>query len=622
MIIRGIKAENVLKYRLLDIPDLPASGLIGISGANESGKSSIGEAICFALFGRTFSLAPKDIGKIIRWGEQRCSVWLRLSVKGKDYEIARFLDRDGNHSARLTDLGEREAPLARGVAAVTNALKEVLGYDFEEFIESFYLAQREITAPHPHSYAVKMMAGVAPLETCLGEVKGEVAREQLAVEGLEAKLRDVDEQIADLGLDQGHLEALERERRGVLERELEWLSQVKGLREAGVNYPVRREEWQAMAGRRGTAGLMRFLFVLVGLLLGGAVAILMFLPETEPAQMMRGWIGLNSGEAVDGNILIAGVAAAGVALLIGVVGWYRAAALTTDMKTLAARNEELTIRLEELDELPAELGNNRSAGDTETAGESTPGSAAVQPDPEARAKLRQRVAGMEATPEEVQQIVDREAGWLQTAAEAQRREREMLERQIEEERHRIDRYNKLTGMREGFAGQIDEHRHRIAVRQVSEQLLLRASRQASQRFNHDLRGLVSHTLPLFTEGHYEHLQIDDDLDVRVFSSEKQDFMELDEISSGTQRQIMLALRLSLSQQLIDRVIRDSQFVFLDEPFAFFDERRTLSSLAVLPKLSKDIRQIWVVAQQFPEAVAFDLRILCERERNTLEGSPA
>ncbi|HDY83028.1 MAG TPA: hypothetical protein ENH48_08765, partial [Halieaceae bacterium] len=56
MIINAVQAKNVLKYATLDLKDLPEKGIIAISGENESGKSTIGETVCFALFGRTFSL--------------------------------------------------------------------------------------------------------------------------------------------------------------------------------------------------------------------------------------------------------------------------------------------------------------------------------------------------------------------------------------------------------------------------------------------------------------------------------------------------------------------------------------------------------------------------------------
>ena len=88
-------------------------------------------------------------------------------------------------------------------------------------------------------------------------------------------------------------------------------------------------------------------------------------------------------------------------------------------------------------------------------------------------------------------------------------------------------------------------------------------------------------------------------------------MDLEEVSSGTQRQIMLALRLALSQELVNRVVKGPQFLFLDEPFAFFDEARTRSALEALPRLSAEMRQIWVVAQVLPEDCPFALRLHCQ-----------
>ncbi|MCP4126154.1 MAG: AAA family ATPase [Gammaproteobacteria bacterium] len=72
MIIQSLRAENILKYKQLDLQEIPQHGLIAISGQNESGKGTIGETICCALFGRTFSLDHNDIGKLIRWDEIRC----------------------------------------------------------------------------------------------------------------------------------------------------------------------------------------------------------------------------------------------------------------------------------------------------------------------------------------------------------------------------------------------------------------------------------------------------------------------------------------------------------------------------------------------------------------------
>jgi exonuclease SbcC len=107
--------------------------------------------------------------------------------------------------------------------------------------------------------------------------------------------------------------------------------------------------------------------------------------------------------------------------------------------------------------------------------------------------------------------------------------------------------------------------------------------------------------------------------VRVFSNDKRDFMDLEEVSSGTQRQIMLALRLALSKKLLSRTVKGKQFAFLDEPFAFFDQERTCKALQALADLGDDISQVWIVAQDFPEncEVEFDTVVYCDRASNTL-----
>jgi exonuclease SbcC len=137
MIITSIKSHNLLKYTDLNLENLPEKGIIAISGNNESGKSSIGESVCFALFGRTFSLKPEELKKIVLWGEQNCSVNLNFKVETQEYSLYRYLDTDGNHSARLSLLGHDDAPLARSPQQVDVMLTNILGYTFEEFIESF-----------------------------------------------------------------------------------------------------------------------------------------------------------------------------------------------------------------------------------------------------------------------------------------------------------------------------------------------------------------------------------------------------------------------------------------------------------------------------------------------------
>ena len=221
MIINSIRAENVLKYSVLEIEDIPSAGLIAVTGDNESGKSSIGESICFALFGRTFSLGPEELDKVIRWGESRCSIRLEFTTPdGLRYQIARFLDEKGNHGASISFTGDE--PMVRGLEEVEKRLKTIIGFGYTEFIESFYLAQREISTPNPHSFAVKAMAGVDAMERATAACRDEQDRLGDQFNETRGEKSQIDARITELNLLDGYLASLEskhRETKVRLERE-------------------------------------------------------------------------------------------------------------------------------------------------------------------------------------------------------------------------------------------------------------------------------------------------------------------------------------------------------------------------------------------------------------------
>jgi len=629
MIIRSLSASNVLKYGRLELAALPENGLIGISGPNESGKSSIGEAVCFALFGRTFSLGESDVAKIIRWGESQCSAELRFEVAdGKQYEIARFLDNEGNHSARLTIAGEQE-PIVRGAQGVGDALFRLLGFEFDEFIESFYLAQREITTPHPHSHAIKVMAGIAPLEIAAAEFEQEVEVQEEEIESLEYDINGVQQELGELGIDPDRLTTLEQDRDAERKRVIEQNLKIIGLEEAAAAYQDNEPALSSARRSRVTASLLRLLSFLAALAAGAAWLYLSKTPEAEmPSQLM----GFLSAYAPNwGTKLPWLLYASAIAGVLFLLFWARRASLDARIAALQQHGGELAERLAELrSALPASAdpagGTGNEPPPAEVEAEETAVATpldekvarnAARPSDEEFAALHSRIVDATASSAEVRSLVAREVGWVRDRLERRQEALVHLEEAIERELERLRKAGNLEQERTGYQEQIEKRRQQIQVRGLAGELLEGGMRQISQRFNRNLRGLVGRTLPLFTENRYEHLQIGDDLNVRVFSSEKRDFMDLDEISSGTQRQIMLAVRLALAQELVDRTVKGPQFMVLDEPFAFFDQERTRSALAVLPKLSDQFSQVWVIAQDFPPGVEFAKTVTCDRDSNTL-----
>ncbi|MEW8026317.1 MAG: AAA family ATPase [Candidatus Thiodiazotropha sp.] len=634
MIINSIKANNVLKYTDMNLENIPGQGLIAISGPNESGKSTIGETVCFALFGRTFSLDVDDLTKVIRWGETHCSAQLEFTPRdGKRYCLDRFLDDAGNHSARLTLVASDndEEPIARGVEQVADKVYELVGYEFEEFVESFYLAQREITTPHPHSFAVKTMAGLVTLEYVNEACQEDKDATLNEVEQRKAEQISVQAQIDEIGIDHSLMPALQGEHNEVTRHMEDSMDLIEQLENASITYQdavPRRESDLSTAGR---AGFLALLFLVFALIAGGAWYLLAKLPEQASAQQLSEMLS-GSFSAWQDTMIPWLLYGAGGFVLLFLIFWIRRAAKKRSAKAYDEAASGLVDALANLDSLSSVVIRNELEVETESeqvendreSMEERESEHTVETEAEstivdhaARERLSQRVSDWSVTIAEVRDGVALEEGQLRQGVETDRRRLGQLDSVIDQEQERLDKFEQLKLIKGDLQQKIDDKQRHMEICAVADQLIQGATKEVSHKFNHKLRGLVSKTLPLFTENRYEHLQIDDDLNVRAFSSEKRDFMDLDEISSGTQRQIMLAVRLALSQELVNRAIQGSQFLFLDEPFAFFDERRTRSSLTVLPTLSEELNQIWIVAQDFADDLKFDMHVRCDRENNTI-----
>ncbi len=604
MILADIVAENFLKYARLELHDLPASGVIAIAGVNESGKSSIGEVICFGLFGRTFSLGEGDLEKVIRWGEPTCSVTLEFLLADQTrYRITRTLDRDGNHGVRLFLLGGDEQLLARGQVEVEEAVYDLLGYGYDEFIESYYLAQREIIAPQPHSQAVKSMAGLSTLEYVAYELEQEIEQEHQSIDQLQARVSEQDETLNGLDLDPTALQELESEQQAVQTRQEQLQEDCKALESTFARYREMLPRRFAARRARGRAALLRFLALIGALLCGVAWGMLGKLPDHPYSQKLASTLSSyipRWDTAQHLPWLLYG--AAGFALLF-VLFWIRRASLGAKVRRLGADAEALAEALEHALKNPLGSEVPQAAGD-----------AMDRPEPDAMPAriLAENISIIELEPA-VAEIVEA----MQSRSEEMRQQGIRLGMSLQKEHQRRDQAQQLESVRQDLLQQSADHSRRIELREQALALLAGASRNLSQQFNRDLGGSVSRTLPIFTHNNYQYLQIEDDLTVRVFSSQKRDFMDLEEISSGTQRQIMLALRLALAQVLNQRTEGGRQFIFLDEPFAFFDQERTRETLRALPKLDDSLSQIWIVAQDFPAGEAFDLSVTCDPQRAEL-----
>jgi exonuclease SbcC len=621
MIILSLQAENLLKYRRLRLNELPERGVIAVSGDNETGKSAIGEIICFALFGRTYSLAAADLRKLVRWGAIQGRVALRFNKNDQELEIMRHLDRGGEQSARLVHHNQPHEPVVRGVEAVDAQMERILGYDFDEYIDTFYLAQREITTPHPHSPSVKAMAGIAPLERCAAELLGEIEREGASEHRSDRQIAELNAELAQLSPDRLRIDEIEQELAHKSELQMQLSKRIDALNTAVDSYCRACRGLRSHALRTGLAGVLHALIFLLLLAAGGLWAVLLLKPELWPLPAIR--------ERLEEQITAGGLSlepALGylAAVLAGILlfTWLWIFTLNLGMRRRRAQARRLGEELRLVDELEPERVPIDPKIDPEAAdaGDITLEYSSLldKPDSERRIRLMARVQALEASPQEVRAAARHEISWMERGRKQLAAERESLAQTLPIAREDRERGRQLQERRQTLCIQLEGCRERIETQRLACELLQAAARQTANRFNEHLRKLVSQSLPRLTDGRYEYLQVSDDLQVRVYSNEKRSYLDLEEISSGTQRQIMLALRLSLAQERMSRIAKDRQFAFLDEPFAFFDDTRMRGALRMLPELSELITQHWVVAQRFPRDEFLALEIPCGGHPDTLE----
>jgi exonuclease SbcC len=373
----------------------------------------------------------------------------------------------------------------------------------------------------------------------------------------------------------------------------------------------------------------------IAAVLWGGWAVLTQLPDSGVSQQLSAWLA-NSIPGWQPEQVVTLLAAAVVATILFVVSVVVGARQGGQLGKLADPAHELARQLglaresadadirDSLENVarlvsapePEPEPNPANVQSSESA-EATHNESRELPLPDSVAALGDRAARFDVDSDEIKQTVDVIEPALLNQSITLEDQVSLVDRAIGEEQQRLREAEQLEAMR-------DEHRetrrareHHVRVRDIGISLLESASRERSHQFNKEVRSLAGRALPRFTEDRYQHLQIDESLSVRVFSTDKHDFMDFDEISSGTQRQIMLAVRLALSQELIRSTVGGAQFVFLDEPFAFFDEQRMLNTLHALPQLSDELAQIWIITQHLSEEARVDAHIRCSRDTEEL-----
>lgn len=132
MQVTGLKIENFMKIDLLEVHP---TGIVKVKGKNGAGKSTVLDAIYFAIAGGNKAKKP------IKDGETKATINVTLEGKDRTLEITRTITEKSNTLKVMEDGKERSKP-----AALLNSLINKISIDPQKFLDLPEKDQAELIA--------------------------------------------------------------------------------------------------------------------------------------------------------------------------------------------------------------------------------------------------------------------------------------------------------------------------------------------------------------------------------------------------------------------------------------------------------------------------------------------
>ena len=253
--------QNFRKFVDQPIEGFP-DGLVGILGYNGVGKSSIVEAIGWAIYGEIRAGTKEGIRNLNGDPERECQVELCFELDGDNYRVVRRMDSRNKIDACVEINGEERVS---GATNTTEFLSRQLDMDKKTFFVSFVARQGELNAlaserPEQRKKLLARMLGVDRLDTAIRKLTPDTNQQKKLVQELERLLPDLDALEAERDGLKDELGRLEEQE----SRELEKLRSLKGkkeeLEETLNELKGRKEKYENLqrckAGEEGQRGAL------------------------------------------------------------------------------------------------------------------------------------------------------------------------------------------------------------------------------------------------------------------------------------------------------------------------------------------------------------------------------
>ena len=166
MILNNLELVNFKKYTNKSFSF--EEGLVGIIGKNGSGKSTIFEAILFALYGELKTKGAKDFIRNSAVSEKEAvSVTLEFEFEDFIYKVIReFRGKSLSANAKFY---KNEELITTGAKEVTNSIVKLVKMGRDSFIHTLFASQKELTSlsnlkPEDRKRMIRKLLGLEKID--------------------------------------------------------------------------------------------------------------------------------------------------------------------------------------------------------------------------------------------------------------------------------------------------------------------------------------------------------------------------------------------------------------------------------------------------------------------------
>jgi len=143
--LRRLAAQNFKQLKDVELV-LPPRGRFLVQGKNEAGKSTLFEAVFFALFGQALvtETGSRRLDDLIGYGLEKARVELDLAVHDRLFRLARTIVRGKPNLWELDIVQGGQTELVRGNEAVNSRIVQELGFDGEALLNTCFVEQKKL----------------------------------------------------------------------------------------------------------------------------------------------------------------------------------------------------------------------------------------------------------------------------------------------------------------------------------------------------------------------------------------------------------------------------------------------------------------------------------------------